>query len=263
MIPYTHVLFFNKFIHFFGGKGIVLRESSWFILAFIHGSLGLLYWIFFYNLAHIFSLIFSISSTLMYTFFVRMRQSRLHLVRCVVRSHYSHFRSIIHFRSFQYRYVHTLNYFFRLNRMYSRVLLWTLLVLCPISVGESMWLMLGLVKLRGLFIVIFFDLYQNLFILALHLALTFCTRRIYAPSKVLLHIMAQSARMQPRRNKKTDLADIRILVRLEHCIAALQQNHNRYGFTYGNFGLVSMGTFTKVSLGERRAEQFIILTLIA
>ena len=124
--------------------------------------------------------------------------------------------------------------FFAINKMYGRAFLANLLVYCPINVVMSTWIMLGSIQFN-VFVVILIA-YQFVFIFMAHLGLAYCTKHFHRPAKLLITLMVGS---MPR------VAHLRGRLRLSNDIAAIHV-HNRYGFTYGNFGLVSLATFMKV-----------------
>ena len=105
-----------------------------------------------------------------------------------------------------------------------------------------MWITYGRTGMSGgsIGVIIFFIAYQNIFILIMHLALTRCSAHIHRPGPLLAVALGRTAH---------PVGDLRTRLRLAHDLFATHTTRqNRYGFTYGNFGLVSLDAFVKVGI---------------
>lgn len=201
------------------------------MLILLHILLSPFYFLFFYNIAHILTVGFTFSITFVLIFFIRMRQN-YHLLRsreCVTCIGYCHYRR---------QYTQTLLYFFECNRMYGRIFLSVLATFCPINVVLSMLVTLHNIPPQNSIVVVFHIVYEYLFIFGMHLFLTNCTKHIHRPAKVLTRLNATRQAINPHNRVRN-----RFRLALDLFVVHTKE---RYGFTYGNFGLISLDTFVKV-----------------
>ena len=139
---------------------------------------------------------------------------------------------------FAAKYTQTMVCFFHGNRHFGRLFLALLLAHCPSNVCFLMWIVHGLVKgFSQIFIASFF-FFQTLAIFGVHLMFALCIKVIHKPANDLFHLMASS---KTKRNKS-----LRSKLKLHNMIMAIHTK-NRYGFTYANFGLVTLKAFSMVS----------------
>ena len=161
------------------------------------------------------------------------------------------FDQLVHFRfdrqlysQYRHRMIQNLAFFFTINRMYGRLFLACVVSFAPSSAAMAMWItrdiIIGgdtnnnsLIKSLNMF---FFTIYQLVFVMLIHLALTRCTQLIHEPVKVLIATFVHN---QHRTG------DLRSRIKLIGDIDRLNIK-NRYGFTYGKYGLVTLEAFVKV-----------------
>lgn len=137
----------------------------------------------------------------------------------------------------------TLLYFFKVNQMYGKLFLGSLLIFGPINLTLSMWLVEGKLEFGTKLILYFWSFYLFIFLFLAHFILAYCAKHINRPRKHLLHIVATNN--GTTTGSKRLKSQVRLRISLH--IWALSTKHH-YGFTYGTFGLVSMRAFTKVKL---------------
>lgn len=205
-----------------------------FALSFL---MSLTFGFYFFNICHCFTLGFAFVLTLLKVFFAKMKQLFSVLGDLTGKSVSTTKLNLVEFGRYRALYIKTLAFFFSLNRMYGRVFLANLLGLCPSNVIMTLWMILGLVDAENNLFFVFFIVYQYLFIFAIHLLLTFCSKHIHRPVKALIHMLVHTT--------KNGIGNIRSRIRLSNDIFALH-TQNRYGFTYGNFGLISLAAFAKI-----------------
>lgn len=146
-----------------------------------------LFFCFMYAFSHVFAISFTSSCCMLLIFFVKIRQSFLQLVK-LSNQRYSSLR----YTKIRATYIHTLQYFFKINHDYGKLFLATIMIFAPVNAMMSMWITLGFVKLENNVFVAFFIFYHLYFIFVLHLFLTYCTRNIHRLSSVLIKLMVHS-----------------------------------------------------------------------
>lgn len=192
---------------------------------------GICHWTFLYNLAHVTTLNFACSLSLLMIFYLKAKENFSKL------SAFSkEMFQVVVFLAIRKRIVQNLQFFFEINRMYGKTFLVCMVIYCPVNTLFTVWLTHGKVQLQHSFTILFFVIYEFNFLFSIHLLLTYCTRHIHRPAKPYLSLMAEN---QHR------VGLIRTRMKLINDILALSTTH-RYGFTYGNFGLISLAAFSKV-----------------
>src|SRR5699024_7530589 len=127
------------------------------------------------------------------------------------------------------KFSRNLSFFFHLNHTYGGMFLANILVFCPTNACLSMYIIRGdVVYFNSIAIIGFFLFYQGMTIFIEHLCLTMVSAHIHQPSKVLIHILVHN--MSDRKLAGSPR------LRLANSIFGLHTK-NRYGFTYGKFGL--------------------------
>lgn len=189
-----------------------------------------------FNIAYVFTFGFAFSSVLIKVFFVQMRQLHLELGSISPHGGVQFGQNYVEYRR---KYAHKLVHFFALNKMYGRVFLAILCGCAPITALMTVWVTLGQVEMEKSFFVLFFVTYGYLAMFVIHLFLTYCSRHIHRPAKSLIRLMvhSQQHRLEALRVRQLLAADI-----------AAVHTTNLYGFTYGQFGLISLITFVKVNI---------------
>lgn len=80
---------------------------------------------------------------------------------------------------------------------------------------------------------------QMILMFGIHLVMAMYGQRIHKPSNLMIHHMVYDKHMNGNDYQRARL-------RLALCIFAIHTNQ-KYGFTYGSFGLVTINTLVKVS----------------
>lgn len=132
----------------------------------------------------------------------------------------------------------TLKHLFQCNKVYGSALVAFLIVNCPINAYLSMSALTGKIPHIHLLLVGPFLLQQVICLFAFHFVVAFYSKRLHQPVKNVIH-----AYIHYLKQKKILL----FRFRLAHYIEAFH-NKNRYGMTYGNYGLVTFGGITKVCI---------------
>lgn len=141
-------------------------------------------------------------------------------------------------RRFKIAFVQTLQSVLLSNRTYGVLLLIFLLTNCPMNVWMIMWLLFGQWSGMDVFFVVTLTAGQVFGMFGLHLLMTLYSSAIHWPGRLLIRQSVQ---------KQCMVGDLRARLCLAYCIEVVH-TRNRYGFTYGKFGLVTLSTFAKVSI---------------
>lgn len=192
------------------------------------------FWISLYSLIN--TSIFSVVLSLVYIkiLFIKFRQIYSIIPKM---THLQHGSDSL--KLFKVHYIQTLGCFFKGRALFSDLFLSILCLHCP----ENVWLIMhlihgGYIPLANRVLVSAVVFYEMLAIFAVHLFYAFTTDVIHKPGTQLHRA---SARCQ--KSKFSLLSRLQ----LNHVVASIH-TRNRYGFTYGPFGLVSLAAFSKVSI---------------
>src|SRR5699024_2248239 len=127
-------------------------------LLICHYLSGLCYALFFFIIAHQFSLLFTLSTTLLYIFFIRLKQNHQFCSVMLARDKFS--ASWYEKDIGRGQFHRTLTFFFAINQMYGSLFLVCLLVLCPTNTAMTMWLTHGYVEVENRFYIVFCVVYE-------------------------------------------------------------------------------------------------------
>lgn len=187
-----------------------------------------------FQLCYTLTMLFVLSSVLLTSVWVRFWQSRLILQRLLAKQ-----TRLINF--FLDRFMHTnresVIRLVEANRFVGKLWYAFLLINYPIScfvIVQVMFLPMSPLLAYGNMMMF---AYQLLFILTFHLCIVIINRRVTKPNKTLIHLALNRERQINRVNK------MRLSLYLQTFHAK-----RKYGITYYKFGLVSLGSFTKVSV---------------
>lgn len=236
------------------------------------------YWLYYYNISHVFTICFSCAFSLVTIFFIKMRQLTGELNHIIKQfsvdktinnksqktNAIEEGQSYFLYSKFRASFRQTLILFLQTNRMYGRLFLATFLVFCPMNVFFAHWLLNGHVPSENQIFMAFFTVYQANLIFLLHLLLAHCTVVLHRPKSQFIRLyititfsaFVQNTQLQKLSSlenfpsttgkiKYKKYAHFRRLLRLS-LDAELLNTDNRYGWTYGNFGLISLKAFAKV-----------------
>lgn len=144
--------------------------------------------------------------------------------------------------SYLHKFTKTVSYFFSVNQMFGRIFTSILLIYCPTNVLMTLWMLEGYIPMKNMFVAAFFITYQVVIIFIFHLKLTKCTEYIHQPISRLFSILLQFSHCHKQK--------LLLRKRFYFCPHIMALNtKNRYGFTYGNYGLISIQAFSKVFSG--------------
>ena len=177
------------------------------------------FFLYFTNLANCLSVAYSCMSASLMIFYIKMKQITLLLAE-ISRKRYITNRAL---RRYRRVFGGNLRFFFRINEMFGRLFLASLIVCCPISIVFTLWFVLGYIPLENNFFMCYYIFYQFVYIFVGHLALTICTKLIHRPDRHLLTLLLTSGTQQ---------RSLRQQILLSHDYEALHTSV-RYGFTYG------------------------------
>lgn len=127
--------------------------------------------------------------------------------------------------------------FFRLNAMYGRLFLSGLVAMVPISTRMIIWILSGQVTRPNSAFLLLYIVHECYCIFGIHLFLALCSTTIHRPAGELMHLMVVN---------RHRLGRLRARLQLSHLIFALHVPWpQRYGFMYGQVGLVTMAAFAR------------------
>lgn len=238
LVPYTHGVVILEIADHWSTTLKNHLSFSLFGLLIWHILMAAGYWLYFYSLAHVFTLSFSISTALITMFNGRMRQNCAILAQ-LNRKRSTRYRfSASTYYDFRRKLIETIGFFFAANRMHGKLFFAALVVFCPAQCLLTMWLLLGKVPKKQVPAIHFFNLYEFNFIFIIHLLLALVSRNFHRPGRELLSLMAGST---------TRMGNLRARLRLRLDIDWMV-THRKYGFNYGSFGLISLNAFSKYVL---------------
>ncbi len=224
------------------------------LLIAYHSLAGTAFAALFLNLAHIFTIYYAISATLIAILYLQLKQMITFLQRSILISQKQHFSSS-QFAHFQRRYAQAIVLLGEINQACNGCFLAFLLVAFPLNATFLSWLIGGQVKslLSQLFIGSFI-VYQWVVIMLIHLALTVIIGLVDAPGKVLksapvlfqeaVQTKDENEALRRHRKRMTISATVRTKLRLALQIFAID-SRRKLGFTYGPIGLISLAAFVR------------------
>jgi len=242
---YTIKLFIENSDHFLA--------YSWLYLAFalaISHLFAVLVVLYLLNFVHVSAINFASTAALLTAFYVKICQVDSLLLELFQRKVRFISLDYVHFRR---EFTRTLVFFLSVNEQYGRLFCCALICWTPLNLFNNVDLIenygsiyRSLSSFKKFFMLIWIIFFGYL-IFIVHLLLTYCTKLIHAPSKSLFHILVA--------NQRNLWMSTRTRLRMANQIATLHTN-NRYGFTYGDFGLVSLANFGKVNVQTKSTKSF-------
>lgn len=196
------------------------------IILLFHFSRGPFYWLCFYSYAHQLSICFSTSFALIVMVFIKIKQSFTLLAQLSSQRRTLTTKSYTFFRS---SYFDALTFFQQTNRAFGHLYLACFLAHCPVNIIINIWLFNG--QVTNSFFVIVFNVHELLFLFGIHLMLSRCTMHIHQMRNWFHLTTLQQPDMYTQIKVSNDIAVI--------------NSKNRFGFTYGSFGLISLSAFIK------------------
>lgn len=150
---------------------------------------------------------------------------------------------------FRYHYTTTLVYFFAGNRHFGCLFLALLLAHCPSNVFMVVAFLHGRVPPNGHLFIGTFMFYQFFNIFGMHLLFASAIKVIYKPRRFLCNLMATGTGKNYSKKFGSRVVNSRKQLSLSLIIHSFPSDkHNQISFTYGPFGQVTMGAFTKYVL---------------
>ncbi|KAI2806751.1 hypothetical protein BLOT_008709 [Blomia tropicalis] len=102
------------------------------------------------------------------------------------------------------------------------------------------WAMIGNLEPMNLYFILNVLTGQMILMFGIHLVMAMYGQRIHKPSNLMIHHMVYDKHMNGNDYQRARL-------RLALCIFAIHTNQ-KYGFTYGSFGLVTINTLVKFTM---------------
>lgn len=285
MILFFHAFFLYQLENQFSFFSVNFTPLKAFKLICLHFSSAFSFWLLCFNFTLVYSLAFSTLFSFLALFYIKMEQLRgqlegyLHLLLCrngsssksnkrrksiqrKGRSPKKRFvkRTFTFTTTFTREFITTTTTFARVNRLYC----WLFLAACIFQVPQSAMLSLSLVFGRippSSRPPVLFAIFNNYFLIfALHFALALPSRAFDQLGR-LLHRLAvysnyctqncnhKSENEKENTNTKKQNWNAKNSLRLGRLVWAFC-GENRYGCTYGDFGLVQTSTFFKVTVNK-------------
>lgn len=146
------------------------------------------------------------------------------------------------FTYFRRHYISTLEYFFAGNSQFGSIFLSLLLANCPSNVFMVVVLWNEkTISTHSQFFLITFVAYEITVIFGLHLIFATASKVIYAPKQILCNFIVKKQNFKKLNNK--NFVSINLFVQ-----TFSTKKTKQIGFTYGPFGHVTLGAFTKFVL---------------
>ena len=231
LLIYTEITYSYKLYYLYLNKLAEMDILTLLAYLFYHYLSGFGYVVFFLGISHFFSIFNSIASTLIFIFYIQMKQ--LYRYIASIKNKISNRQ----FRIYRIKFVNAMILLQGINNACGPMFLAFLIAAIPLNATFINWFIRGQVKFVSKIFIGFFTVYQyNIFIL-IHFCLTKCSRVIHAPSKILYQFMVGKGKVKTKTR-----------IRLSNEIFLIHSN-NRFGFKYSNsLGLITINTFAKVNM---------------
>lgn len=145
------------------------------------------------------------------------------------------------YMNYRTSFVKTLSYFFSVNQVYGPLFLACFLVVGLLSIMFTLFMVIWShqMKIEQWFFLVSMVVYTIIIIFVIHWHLAKCIRRIHRPGRRLYRLMIKI-------HCRTEMFRVKMKLLVDLITFNVLDANRQYGFTYGNFGLISMIAFTKV-----------------